>query len=788
MKKPSDPAPDWDSQRMKIIGLGESSIRKSYYPELQQRIRELEEKNRELELAYADQTAVSEELRQQIDETARKEQELRRSEERFRNLIDSSPVPILLARDARLIYANAAFCRLTGYETPAEIDGKALLDFIAPEFQEKVAGYILARNRGEPADLHYESLGIRKDGSRFPYDISVAVIGLSDGPVTMAFVTDISERKAAEEALAKSGARLKRAELIAHIGHWEFDLGNNSVRASEGARSIYGLSGETWTIPEVQKIPLPGYRAMLDEALRALVREGRPYDIEFRIQRPTDNALLDIHSLAEYDPGSDMVFGVIRDITESKRAQEALRDSQRRFSLFMENLPAAVYIKDGEGNVLFANQYLTRLFGWTDPVGKSTRDLLPPGLAEQMIRDDRAAIEKGTVSLTESVTDAEGKNRIFSTTKFAIPDPAGPLLGGISLDITGQRKAEATLRESENKYRSIVETTPDLIWETDAGGRFTFISPGILDLLGYRADDLLGKTFIALLPSDQIPLAREVFERHLADGRGLMTLEIVAQHADGHRVEMEIRSAPATDERGNLIGFRGISRDVTDNHRATVSLDQARKKLNLLNTVTFQDIQNAAFSLSAYHILLDRQLKGTGTGSYLEKESALIQKIIASLEFAKNFQDLGIKPPRWQNVTQTFLFAISHLDFLHIAHDFQLGDLEVFADPLLEKAFFALMENVLRHGRTATTVRAWYEQRPDGLVLFVEDNGIGIPQEEKQIIFDRSYGKDTGLGLFLVREILSITGMSIRETGESSRGARFEIRVPPDGFRILQKE
>ena len=344
--------------------------------------------------------------------------------------------------------------------------------------------------------------------------------------------------------------------------------------------------------------------------------------------------------------------------------------------------------------------------------------------------------------------------------------------------------AEVTLRESENKYRGIVETTPDLIWETDAGGRFTFLSPKILDLLGYRADDLLGKSFFSLLPKDQFPAAKEAFEKHVTGAQGLITLEIVAQHADGHRMEMEIRSAAATDESGRLGGFRGITRDITESRRAAFSLNQARKKLNLLNTVTFQDIQNAAFSLSAYHILIDKEQKEMANRSFLEKESALIQKIIASLDFAKNFQDLGIKPPRWQDANQTFLFAISHLDFLHVSHDFRLGDLEVYADPLLEKAFSSLMENVIRHGKTATAVRAWHEARPDGLVLFVEDNGIGIPLEEKHMIFDRSFGKDTGLGLFLVREILSITGMTIRETGESGKGARFEIHVPPEGFRF----
>jgi signal transduction histidine kinase len=94
------------------------------------------------------------------------------------------------------------------------------------------------------------------------------------------------------------------------------------------------------------------------------------------------------------------------------------------------------------------------------------------------------------------------------------------------------------------------------------------------------------------------------------------------------------------------------------------------------------------------------------------------------------------------------------------------------------------MENVLRHGKGATEVRLRYLEKPDGLVLVVEDNGPGIPTEEKHMIFDRGHGKDTGLGLFLVREILSITGMTIRETGLPGQGARFEILIPPGAYRF----
>ncbi|HOW56163.1 MAG TPA: PAS domain-containing protein, partial [Syntrophorhabdaceae bacterium] len=95
--------------------------------------------------------------------------------------------------------------------------------------------------------------------------------------------------------------RLARAEIISHSGNWEFDMSSNRVFASEGARRIYGLPGSEWTIPEIQKMPLPEYREMLDRALKGLIEDGRPYDVEFRIRRPDTGDMVDIHSVAEYD-------------------------------------------------------------------------------------------------------------------------------------------------------------------------------------------------------------------------------------------------------------------------------------------------------------------------------------------------------------------------------------------------------------------------------------------------------------------------------------------------------
>lgn len=1195
MNRHSEEPPDWEAQRNRIIGLGETSIRKSYYPELQQRIQELEKKNEELNAAYEEMTATDEDLRQQIAETGRKEQELRASEERFRNLIEASPVPIVLARDGLFIYTNSAFCRMTGYECPDDILGKHLLEFVAPECRERVAGYVHSRNQGEPAELHYESTGVRRDGTIFPYEITIAVIELSDGPVTMAFITDITrrkkierdlaesrdylntilasvkagiilidaksreiidinataasmiglprdkiignfchrflcpsetgscpvcdlgmevdnservlltadgnelpviknvarisisgrdclletfidnterkraeetlreseerfhslyanmidgaalheltydengipddyiiietnpafekhlgisrdrvigktsrdaygvdeppyletyarvvstgepevfetyfpsidkhfsisaycpskghfatifeditERKRAEDALARSGSRLKRAEFIAGLGHWEFDLATRNVRVSDGARAIYGLSGKDWSIRDVQKIPLPECRPMLDEALRALVAENRPYDVEFRIRRPTDGEILDIHSLAEYDPKADVVFGVIQDITDRKRAENALRDNEAFLTSIIENLPPMLFVKDARDHrfVRF-NRAGEELIGHTreEMIGKNDYDLFPKEQADFFTEKDRLVL-KGKIPIDipeEKIRTRAHGERILHTRKIPILDQSGEprFLLGISEDITErkiqehilksqldlgialqkisglretletclsaaikianmdaggiylvdaasgaldlavshnigdefvkiishypadsvnaqmvmdgkpiyapyretgvvhtlvhdreglrvigiipisfggrvtaclnvsshtldeispsgrialetlstqigaaieQKKAEDALRDSEERYRSLVDITDTGYLVLDSQGLVIDANDVYVRLTGRSSlEELIGRPVTDwTAPHDLERNAREV-EKCMKTGH-VRSLEIDYIRPDGTLQPVEINATVFHTASGDII--LTLCRDISARKRTNVALQQARNKLNLLNAVTFQDIQTAAFSLAAYQELVKTALSDPKARSYIDKQEIFLKKMVDTLDFAKNYQEMGIQPPRWQNVRQVFLYAISHLDFLHMKQNLHLDNLEVFADPLFEKALFNIMQNVLEHGIRATEVTLHYEHQADSLLLIIEDNGVGIPAEEKHMIFDRGYGKGTGLGLFLVREVLSITGMNIRETGISGQGTRFEITVPRGVFRV----
>jgi PAS domain S-box-containing protein len=196
-------------------------------------------------------------------------------------------------------------------------------------------------------------------------------------------------RKRVEEELVVSRNRLSRAEIISRCGNWEFDLGSNLVFASDGARSIYGVLDRDWTIEEVQKIPLPEYRDMLDGALRGLINENRPYSVEFKIRRPDTGEVIDIYSVAEYDRRRNVVFGVVQDITVRTRAEEALLESEAKYRTVVESSLVGVYIIQ-DGLFRFVNRRWCEIYGYAydEIVDKvSPLDLTPP--------EDKQLVEEG---------------------------------------------------------------------------------------------------------------------------------------------------------------------------------------------------------------------------------------------------------------------------------------------------------------------------------------------------------------------------------------------------------
>jgi signal transduction histidine kinase len=171
---------------------------------------------------------------------------------------------------------------------------------------------------------------------------------------------------------------------------------------------------------------------------------------------------------------------------------------------------------------------------------------------------------------------------------------------------------------------------------------------------------------------------------------------------------------------------------------------------------------------------------------YITKEQTIASTMETQILFTKDYQDMGIKAPEWQNVHKNVDMAISNLPLRGITVETDSPSLEVYADPLLVRVFYNLIDNALRYGgEQMTAIRISSQESSRGLLVVCEDDGVGVPAGKKEAIFTRGYFKHTGFGLFLSREILSITGITIAETGEPGKGARFEITVPKGDYRFV---
>lgn len=214
------------------------------------------------------------------------------------------------------------------------------------------------------------------------------------------------------------------------------------------------------------------------------------------------------------------------------------------------------------------------------------------------------------------------------------------------------------------------------------------------------------------------------------------------------------------------------------------ALELARKKLQVVGSVTRHDVLNQLTAIMGYNELLSTMVQDEKLLHFLEIEERATEKIRRIFAYSKVFQNIGAELPRWEKLDMLVKIARDELDTGTVTIRVETGACSIYADPLVAKVFFYLFDNAIRHGQRTTEIRIGLQFMEDGAVLSIEDNGVGVVPGEKEKIFEKGFGKYTGWGLYVAREILAANGMTIRETGETGTGARFEIRIPPDRSRI----
>lgn len=343
---------------------------------------------------------------------------------------------------------------------------------------------------------------------------------------------------------------------------------------------------------------------------------------------------------------------------------------------------------------------------------------------------------------------------------------------------------QQALKENEEKFISIFQETPDPILIVNGSYQITEVNRWFESVFKRTRDAVIGEFIDDLginLTGDGI--------RTMMDNQG------PDMHI--HHTEMTIRNGfgnPFTAD----VSISGIRiqnepclmiqiHDIDEIRKAHNAVSQVNQKLQILASVTRHDILNRVMVISAYSEFMKEDVTDAETKKRVAAIIKSSDEIRNLINFTREYQELGSTEPAWQSLDQIISAPLFRNMMAGISLESSLTGLEIYADRMLEKVLYNLIENSVRHGVNLSTISLSYHLETNGeLMIYYEDDGGGIISEEKAKVFKKGFGKNTGMGLFLIREILSITGMSISETGEPGKGVRFEIRIPAGMYRIVR--
>ncbi|MFA5364773.1 MAG: PAS domain S-box protein [Candidatus Bathyarchaeia archaeon] len=495
--------------------------------------------------------------------------------------------------------------------------------------------------------------------------------------------------------------------------------------------------------------------------------------------------------------------GTLRDITERKNMEEQLKDSEKKYRLLTENITDAMFIQDMNLNVIYVNRSIETLAGYTPEEIYCIRpeNFMTPESFKHGVTDFQNAISLAKQGLESEIPLAQYEyiRKDGSTfwgelkTSF-LRDSTGRLVGlqGILRDISERKLIEEKLKESERKYRLLTENISDVVFIQNLDLSIKYVSPSVETLSGYTPEEI-----IKLGPKGF--MTEESFERGTLEFKEAIALaaknpefdfpfwcyEYIRK--DGSSVWGEFKAKLLRDSNGNIVGIQGTLRDVNERKKNKESLDKIVKeltvineKLNVISKLTRHDARNKLSVIANNVYLIKRRLTGNNEAlDYLSDIESAIDQIDRIFSFAKNYELLGateLSPVKVKNCIEDACMLFSDLDGLTLVNN--CSGLTVMADSLLWQLFYNLIDNSLRHGETVKQIRIHYEETEDFLKLIYDDDGVGVPDFEKEKIFLERYGKGTGYGLYLMRKMCETYGWTVKETGTHQKGAQFTITIP----------
>jgi PAS domain S-box-containing protein len=610
--------------------------------------------------------------------------------------------------------------------------------------------------------------------------------------------------------------RLNEAQATAHIGSWSWDLRTQIIWWSDETYRILGLTPGSYD-PSYEgnaRFVHPDDAAAYHAKAMHVLEHGGVLDAEIRIITATGE-IKHCHSRGKVERDESgrpiRMFGTMHDVTQSKRAEEALRASEARYRLIVENTQEGIWQIDTANVTTFVNARMAEMLGYEREamVGRSVFDFMDEdlrGAAGELIERRRSGVrEQHEFKLRHR--DGRGVYALMKTDP--LKDERGNYIGALAVvtDITERRRADAALRESEERFRQLAASLPQLVWTCDAQGLCDYLSPRWEEYTGKRAADQLGLVWLEQIhPDDRDRIAHEWQDAQ--HHRRPTRTEFRILGANGTYRWFDTRGVPLFDAQGNITRWIGSNTDIEDRRRAEEA--QLRtQKMEALGTLAggiAHDFNNMLLAISgnAQLAIEDVPQDHPARASLLEIQKAsarasdLVRRILAFSRHEEPKQQVIKLQPVIEEALK--LSGVSLPAMIELRSHFAAGVPSVNADAtqlhqvimnLISNAAHAIGQRVGLIDVSLDVVKADFElmQRIPGLRtqryarLRVRDDGCGMDRETLARIFDpffttKPQGEGTGLGLSVVDGIMKRHDGAIRVISEPARGTTFELYFP----------